>query len=137
VLETLDGGLDGAAVVVARCTLSECFASNAILLCAECVGDVIGGEEVGFWECFCRGRMWLSWRSWTSLSVNGVALLARVVYLLGCSRKKKAMQAMSAVARAPGSMDVAAMSMVVRRILRGMGWTWFRAGSEAWKPGGG
>jgi len=53
-----------------------------------------------------------------------VALLVQAVYLPGQSRKKKAMHAMSAVAKAPGSVDVAAMSMVVRRILRGIGHTW-------------
>jgi len=48
-------------------------------------------------------------------------------------RKKKAMQAMLAVASVPRTVDVAAMFMVVMRILRGMGQMQFGAGLEAWK----
>jgi len=66
--------------------------------------------------------------------LKGAALLARVVYSLGQSKKKKAMQAMSAVAWAPGSEDVVALSMAVWRIFNGIGWTRFGAGSAAVKP---
>jgi len=66
-------------------------------------------------------------------SVNGASLLAWVVYLPRHRRKKKAMQAMSVLASAPGYMDVVAMSMVVRRILRGVGWMQLGAGSGARK----
>jgi len=66
--------------------------------------------------------------------VNVVVLLGLAVYSPGQRRKKKAMHAMSTVARAPAVGDVAAISMVVRRIFRGMGQTQLGAGSVAWKP---
>jgi len=55
-----------------------------------------------------------------SPSLKGAALLARVVYSPGQSKKKKVMQAMLAVAWVPGSEDVVVMSMAVRRIFSGV-----------------
>ncbi len=66
--------------------------------------------------------------------MNGAVLWGLAMYSPGQSRKKKAMHAMSAVARAPGVDDITAMSMAVRRIFRGIGRTQLGAGSVAWKP---
>jgi len=68
-----------------------------------------------------------------SARVNGTLLWGLAVYLPRQRRKKKAMHAMLAVARAPGVGEVAAMSMVVHSIFSGIGWTQFGAGSTTWK----
>jgi len=67
-------------------------------------------------------------------SLKGTALLAQVVYLPGQSKKKKAMQAMLAMAWVLRSEDVVAMSMAVWRILSAIGRMQFGAGSAVVKP---
>jgi len=69
-----------------------------------------------------------------SPSLKGATLLARAVYSPGWSKKKKAMQAMLAVAWVPRLEDVVAMSMAVQRIFSGIGRTWFGAGSAVVNP---
>jgi len=45
--EAVDHGLDWATQFAARCALAQCFATNAIFLVAEGVGDIVGGNECG------------------------------------------------------------------------------------------
>jgi len=106
VQELSEGGTDGETEGVPRGPLAQCLTLDTIFLGTECVGHVVGLAQFGFWEV-CHGRMQSSRSSWMPPSWNSVALLAQAVYLLGQSKKKKAMQAMSVVAKALGLEDVA------------------------------
>jgi len=66
--------------------------------------------------------------------MNAAVLLGLAIYSPGQRRKKKVMHAMLAVARALAIGDVAAMSMVMCRIFRGMERMQLGAGLVAWKP---
>jgi len=46
VSEALDGCMDQAAKMVAGRALSQWFILDSIFVCAECVGDIVGCEEV-------------------------------------------------------------------------------------------
>ncbi len=50
VQEPANGSMDGAAEMVAGCTLAKGLTMHAILLCVECVGDIVGHEEGQFRE---------------------------------------------------------------------------------------
>jgi len=68
----------------------------------------------------CQLRMQSLLSSWMLLMRNGVVPVAWAVYSLG-QRRKKAIQAMLAVAMAPVVADVVAMVSVWWRIMRGTG----------------
>jgi len=50
VQEPANSSTDGAAEMVAGCTLAKGLTMYAILLRAERVGDIVGGEKGRFWE---------------------------------------------------------------------------------------
>ncbi len=54
VQEPANGGVDGTAEVVTRCTLAKGLATHAILLGTECVGDIVCHEEGWFRELLPR-----------------------------------------------------------------------------------